>query len=585
MNISHPRSILVIDDDDALRRSIVDYLEDTGFQVHQACNGQEGVRLFEQQLPDLVLTDLMMPDLDGLGVVNAIRQQSPETPVVIISGNGSVGYAIETIRQGAWDYITKPIHDFAVLEQVITKVAARSKEAQAVHKRVKELERSVDEHTAQLQDIGLRDPLTGLPSKKYLQELFSSVVTKHDFSGDLFVMLLDLDNLKSVNKTLGHEFGDQVLVETANRLKRHQSETATVGRLGADQFVIMVSECNEVHLCITILRQLLSVPYLVGSGELFVTGCIGIAVFPHDGESLDSLLQNANAALSQAKQLGINNYAFYSKELGERLRERMARESGLHRALERNEFFLEYQPKITAQTGAVCGMDALLRWRSSPHGNLVVPDEFIAILEDTGMIVEIGTWVLRTACRQHVRWQQSGMQELSLSVNISAVQFRAGDLPEIVAMIIRETGINPACLCLELTESIVMQDINQTVSTLHRLRESGIRLSIDDFGTGYSSLTYLQQMPLHELKIDRSFIKNLPHNNNAIAIVDSVLSLAKSLNLTVVAEGVETPEQAAFLTARHCHQLQGFLFSRPLAADAFAAYRNFPCNSYLLPSA
>ncbi|MCE1225675.1 MAG: EAL domain-containing protein [Geobacteraceae bacterium] len=573
------RSILIIDDDDALRRSIVGFLEDTGFEVHQACSGQEGIKIFTELNPDLVLTDLMMPELDGLGVVNAIKQHSPDTPVVVISGNGSVGYAIETMRQGAWDYITKPIHDFSVLERTINTVTTRADEVQAARKRMQELERTADEHAAQLQGVGLRDSLTGLPTRKYLHEIFSTVLLKPDFPGNLFVMLLDLDNLKSVNKTLGHETGDLVLVETANRLQQLQTEKRIIGRLGADQFVIMVIDCHEVHICIAALRQLLSSPYIVSSGELFMTGCIGISVFPHDGESMDSLLQNANAALSQAKLMGTNRYSFYSKELGAQLRERMTRESGLHRALERNEFFLEYQPKIDTQSGITCGMEALLRWRPTAHGNLVSPNEFIPILEETGMIVEVGSWVLETACRQHLIWQQAGMADLVVSVNISAVQFHAGNLPETVTKIIHQTGINPALLCLELTESVVMQDIEQTIATLYQLRELGVKLSIDDFGTGYSSLNYLQRLPLDELKIDRSFVMNLPQDESAIAIVDSVLSLANSLHLTVVAEGVETHEQATFLTKRQCHQLQGYLFSRPLDIDAFAAYADFSYRS------
>jgi diguanylate cyclase (GGDEF)-like protein len=579
MNCAKTRSILIIDDDDALRRSIVGYLEDTGFLVHQAAGGQEGISMFQSLQPDLVLTDLMMPEMDGLGVVAAIRKDSPDTPVVIISGNGSVSYAIETVRQGAWDYITKPIHDFALLEQLINRVFVRSEEQQTARKQVVDLEQSVADYATRLKGINSFDPLTGLPAKQRLQELFTEAVVKTDFSGHLFLLLLDLDNLKSVNKTLGHEFGDKVLVETAIRLRELRTESRSIGRLGADQFVIMVTDCNDVHTCITTLRQMFATPFNVGPSELFITGCTGIAVFPNDGESLDSLLQNANAALSQAKQLGTNKYAFFSQELGERLRERMSRESLLHRALERNEFFLEYQPKLSAQNGRICGMEALLRWLPTGCNQIISPIEFIPILEELGLIVDVGNWVLETACHQLKRWQQNGAPPLQLSVNISAVQFHAGDLPDSVASILERTAIDPVCLCLELTESIVMRDIDQTITTLEELCKLGVQLSIDDFGTGYSSLTYLQRMPLHELKIDRSFVMNLPEDKSAIAIVNSVLALAESLDLTVVAEGVENQQQADFLTMRQCHQLQGYLFSRPLGVDAFTTYLGFPCKS------
>ncbi len=563
------RSVLVIDDDAALRRSIVAYLQDYGFLVHEAASGQEGLQLFEQTRTDLVLTDLMMPGLDGLGVVTTIHRLSPDTPVVVISGNGSVNYAMETVRQGAWDYITKPILDFQVLEQVMNKVFERAAEMQETRSHQQQLEQMVADHAFKLHQLNSLDPLTGLPMRQQLRKLFDTFVRTADLANDLFIMLMDLDNLKSVNKTFGHESGDQLLIETANRLKQHQSATVNVGRLGADQFVIMVTNCAEVHTCIRALRQLLAPPFILHSCELFITACMGIAVFPHDGESLDNLLQHANAALSQAKLLGNNKYAFYSTELGERLRERMSHESGLHRALERNEFFIEYQPKQRASCTTVCGMEALLRWRPYQRHELVSPTEFIPILEETGMIVEVGRWVLETACAQLMAWQALHNQHLQLSVNISAVQFHAGDLPEIVSQIIEQTGITPGDLCLELTESIVMEDIDQTIDTLHQLRALGVKLSIDDFGTGYASLNYLQRMPLNELKIDRSFVKDLPGDKNAVAIINSVLSLAESLALTVVAEGVETAGQAALLTELGCHELQGFHFSKPLLPELF----------------
>lgn len=563
------QTVLVIDDDTALRRSIVAYLQDSGFQVHEASNGHEGLQLFACLRPDLVLTDLMMPGLDGLGVVRGIRSQSPDTPVIVVSGNGSVSYAIETVRHGAWDYITKPIHDFSVLEQVINKANERVAEIQTHRQQQAALEQAVADHARQLQQLGSLDPLTGLPMRQQLREIFDTIVMQPTLSTDMFVILMDLDNLKAVNKSFGHEAGDQLLVYTALRLKQHAPATATVGRLGADQFVILVTDCNEVHTCIRNLRQALAPPFTIGTSELFITACLGIAVFPNDGESLDSLLQHANVALSQAKLLGSNKYAFYSTGLGERQLERMSRESGLHRALERNEFFLVYQPKFSAKTGQMCGMEALMRWRPYHQQETVPPSEFIPILEETGMIVDVGRWVLETACKQLMCWQAPGRPRLQLSVNISAVQFHTGDLPETVAEIIGRTGIEPDCLCLELTESIIMQDSAQTIVTLQQLRALGVKLSLDDFGTGYASLNYLQRMQLNELKIDRSFVKDLPDSKNAVAIVNSVLTLAESLALTVVAEGVETREQAELLTAQGCHELQGFLFSRPLVPEEF----------------
>jgi len=558
------QSVLIIDDDPALRRSIVAYLQDSGYQVHEADGGHEGLRLFAKLKPDLVLTDLMMPELDGLGVVTAIRQTAPDTPVVIISGNGSVSYAIETVRQGAWDYITKPIHDFTSLEQVIDKVNERIAESNAQRIRQTELERSVTDSALKLQQLRSCDPLTGLPMRQQLRELFDAFVRQGDLPHDLFVILLDLDNLKSINKTFGHEYGDLLLVDTADRLRQHESATVTVGRLGADQFVILLTGCSEVHGCIQELRQVLARPFRLHDEELFITACLGIAAFPHDGESLDSLLQHANAALSQAKLLGSDKYAFYSSGLSERLRERMSRESSLHRALERNEFFLDYQPKVTAGSWQICGVEALLRWKPHHQQTVVQPTDFIPILEETGMIIEVGRWVLETACRQLMAWQQPHDAPLQLSVNISAVQFHAGDLPEIVESVIVATGIEPERLCLELTESVVMQDNSLAITTLQRLRQLGVMLSLDDFGTGFASLNYLQRMQLHELKIDRSFVKHLPNDKNALAIINSVLSLAEGLALTVTAEGVETGEQAALLASLGCHQLQGFYFSRPL---------------------
>lgn len=565
-------SVLTIEDDSDLRNCFVTFFSDLGYQVHQAANGREGLEIFNEKKPDLVFTDLTMPEMDGIQVVSFLKESSPETPVVVISGNGSIHTAIEAVRSGAWDYITKPIFDFNQLDRVIQEVLERSREMRRTRLQHDKLIQAVAEQKAKLLQLKHFDPLTGLPLRNHMREDFLDVISGPSFSGNLVIILFDLDNFKIINETLGHDCGDRLLSELAGRLSCLVSAQFRIARLGADRFAIMLNDVSEILKSVQQVNEWLNSPFFLLGNEIVVTASMGLSVFPQDGESFDRLLQNADSALSLAKSSGKNSYRFFTREIATRAQHRMDMETALRRAAERREFFLYYQPQIDAESGRISGMEALLRWQRPGRLPLVSPAEFIPVLEETGLIIEVGEWILREACMQYQVWRQCGLSSVRLSVNVSAVQFNSGNLPQMVAKILAETGTDPACLCLELTESVVIQDIETGMQTLRELGKMGIQLSIDDFGTGYSSLSYLSRMPINELKIDRLFVRNLPDERNSRAIVESVLGMAKGLELQVVAEGVETPEQASFLAARGCNELQGYLFSRPLTPGDFFTF-------------
>lgn len=567
---NHNIKVLIIDDDPDIRRSILSYLEDMGFALLQASGGKEGIELFNRHKPDLVFTDLMMPEVDGLTVLETICRTSPETPVVVISGNGSVEYAIQAMRKGAWDYITKPIHDFAQLEKIADQVLDRALSQKSEKAYQESLQNAVLSQTKQLETAVSTDSITGLPTRERLKEIYSQFLIRENFDGNLFLMLIEVNNVKEVTKTFGHDSGKQMLQEVANRLKMLQEPQLVVGKLDGNEFVILVLNQTNISSILNKIKQtVFALPISILDVDVYPAYNIGIASFPQDGESIETLLQHADIACANARLSEKNSCCYYSQELWQQVQDRIALESGLRKALSRNEFELHYQPKIASNSKKMVGMEVLIRWRPQGGDTLIPPVAFIPILEETGMIIEVGKWVLESSCQQYMLWKKRGMGKIRLSVNVSAVQFHKGALQETVVNVLKQSGMPPEMLCLELTESIVVKDIAKTVGTLNNLSALGIKLSIDDFGTGYSSLNYLKEMPINELKIDRSFITNLPEDVPSIAIVDSVLSMARGLNMTVVAEGVETAEQAEFLTQRGCHELQGYLYSKPLPQQDF----------------
>lgn len=418
------------------------------------------------------------------------------------------------------------------------------------------------------------DSLTGLYNRYYLETYLGTAVKRMEPQQALSLLLIDIDNLKFVNDTFGHDFGDLLLIEVAKRLKETASTDSVVGRFLGDEFYLVTPLGGGREMAVDLAHQvkrLLSELFVVEEVELAVTASIGLVIYPDDGEEEQNLLRNAEAALHEAKRLGRNTIVCYTSDFHQQAHYRLMLASRLHRALENREFRLVYQPQVCLATGVVTGVEALLRWECSDLAP-VGATEFIPILEETGLIVPVGTWVLQQACCQAVAWQRSGTATLRLSVNISALQFQRGDLPETVRQVLAESGLAPELLCLELTESMLMIDTTHAQQRLEELRDLGVSLSLDDFGTGYSSLAYLSRLPVQELKVDRSFIHRLYKTPSDTAVVNTIIAMAQELGLELVAEGVETQEQQQHLLSRGCTTIQGFLFSTPLAPDELAVF-------------
>lgn len=421
------------------------------------------------------------------------------------------------------------------------------------------------------------DSLTDLPNRRFLVERLNQVLVQSSHGGRSFaVLFLDLDRFKSTNGTLGHNVGDLLLKAVAARLKTFVPAGDTIARMGNDEFAIIVSNSDitkEQAITGTAERILrtLSRPFVVESQELFITTSIGVVLCPPGAETTaEDLLKKAYTAMYYAKKRGGNNYQVYTPEMNARELERVAMERSLRYALRRNELLLHYQPQVDLNTGQITGMEVLARWQH-PDLGLVPPSQFIPLAEETGLIIPIGEWVLRTACRQNKAWQDSGYPRRRVAVNLSARQFQRHDLDETIALILKETNLDPHYLELELTESMVMQDTANAIATMRKLNEMGVRLSIDDFGTGYSSLSYLSRLPISSLKIDKSFVSDITTNADNAVIVKTIITMAHSLHLKVIAEGVETVEQLNFLRSLDCHEMQGYLFSGPLPAENMAA--------------
>lgn len=416
------------------------------------------------------------------------------------------------------------------------------------------------------------DPLTGLPNRILFNDRLALALVQAQPNQDMLaVLFLDLDRFKIVNDMLGHAVGDRVLKEVAGRIKECLQKSDTIARLGGDEFTILLPRISHEEDAAKVAQKIIQafqLPWMLGNQEFHITVSVGIALYPNDGDDAESLLKHADTAMCRAKDQGRNNYQLYTPAMNAKIMERLTMENSLRYALKRNEFTVFYQPQVNTASGQITGMEALVRWLHPDRG-LVGPVEFIPLAEDTGLIIPIGEWVLHTACAQNKAWQESGLQPVRVTVNISACQFQQQNLVNTVAQALKQTGLDPQWLELEITESALMQDLDFTIKVLQDLRDMGVRISVDDFGTGYSSLNYLKRFPIHTLKIDRSFVRDITDNPEDAAIVSAIIVLAHNLNLNLIAEGVETPDQLAFLKHCRCCEMQGYLFSKPLPAGEF----------------
>ena len=421
-----------------------------------------------------------------------------------------------------------------------------------------------------LKRLSYHDPLTNLPNRVKLNEYFFWVLEHAESNNQkLAVMFLDLDRFKFINDSLGHSKGDILLKAVAERLSSCVRENEAIARQGGDEFIIVIpniANMKDVAMRAEAIINKLSQAFVLDENECYVTASIGISIYPTDGNDMVTLVKNADAAMFQAKEQGKNRYNFYNDSMKQSLSDRLVLESDLHRALERDELCLHYQPVVDLRNGKIKGVEALVRWQHPKFG-LMSPGTFIDLAEETGQIIPIGEWVLRCACKQNKEWQDAGYPNMCVSVNLSAHQFQQNTLVSMVAKALKETGLSAQYLHLEITESIAMYNEERVISKLHALKNLGVKLAIDDFGTGYSSLKYLKRFPVDILKVDQTFVSDITTNRNDAAIVAGMIAMARSLNLEVVAEGVENEVQRSFLELYHCHMMQGNVFCQPLPAE------------------
>lgn len=546
--------VLLVEADDLKSRDLMQKLHNDGGKVEFQCTRVRrlgaGVRLLSEKAHDLILTDLSLPDARGLDAVAGLRRAAPGLPIVVVSEELDEELAVQAVRGGAQDYL---IHNEVT--------------AQSLHRTLRyAIERMNTEE--RLEYLAHHDQLTGLPNRAlFTQRVTQAIGQAWNKGSNPSILVLDLDRFKNINDTLGHSVGDQLLIEVGNRISQCTGDSV-VARLGGDEFAILLDEPKEKEQLSVVAQGILdslSREFRIDDRDISTTASIGIAVFPENGNSAEDLLGNADASMYRGKAAGRNRYQYFDEAMHVKAVEWMQLEQALHGALERNEFELHYQPQVCCSTGEVTSFEALLRW-SHPVLGPVGPFRFIPVLESSGLIDAVGEWVLREASRQLGLWREHN-PNLRMAVNVSAVQFNNENLDQLIASAVDEAGIPADALEVEITEGLLMRDIDITLEILQRLKAQGIRIAIDDFGTGYSNLSYLARFPIDVLKIDRSITEMVGrHEGDSIAL--AVIELSHALGIEILAEGVETSEELEFMTRHKVQTYQGYYFAKPMAVPA-----------------
>ncbi len=555
------KKILVIEDEAPLRNNLAMMLRVEGYQVLSAENGQVGLDLARSDKPDLILSDVMMPVLDGHGVLRALREtpQTASIPFVFLTALADRSDFRTGMNLGADDYLVKPFSRDEVLETVQARLRRQESVTQVFQEQVREAEEKAQYYL-------YHDTVTGLPNLMSLRENFAEVLENALGAGlGVAVVAIRPDRLDAILANLPAEEAEGLFRSLAERLGAASGE-GILTRPRFDQLLALIPTATPDATAARVLESAAH-PLRVGSREIYLSCSIGMACYPEDGADIDALARHASLAADESILLGGNCWRRFSAEKHLPRTGRIELETALLRALERDEFVLYYQPQVSLQSGAVVGVEALIRWQS-PERGFVSPGEFIPAAEESGLIGPLGEWVLRTACGQAQAWRELGYPDLRMGVNLSGRQFTHSDITALLADALAESGLPPAWLELEVTESVLMRDLDQGSAILNRLREMGVKVSLDDFGTGYSSLSYLKKLPLDTLKIDQSFVRNVHTSKQATAMVSAIARMGRDLNLHLIAEGVENPEELAILRLEECDEIQGFYFSKPLPAHA-----------------